>query len=461
MKGVDSTIKKGETRPMAARRRAAIIVHSPDEGAIGRRYDLDGTEHTFGRGGEGRGGVEDGRMSRVHARLRPSGTDGYSIEDLGSSNGTFLDGRRLDKPATALAGHVISMGETLLVIDQEPEPDRLPAAQDREPPQVPEIVGISFTTERLRKSIGTVAPTDGAVLLLGQTGVGKEVAARAIHRLSSRAQRAWVPVNCAAIPQDMAEAELFGYKRGAFTGATADHDGYFVQADGGTIFLDEIGDLAPSIQAKILRTLEDGSIQPIGASGPRRVDVRVLGATQVDLTKTAFRRDLFARLGDWVLELPSLAERRADILALWHHFQKAERSSPLPLSGTFAEALLLHGWPMNVREMQKLAKRVLALAGSNKILDLELLPESMRPASEPPKEVVAPQEREPAVESEETLPPEGDEDIKSRVQAFEARLIVDALKRAGWNQTAAAKALGMPLRTLVHKIKALGITKPT
>ena len=188
-----------------------------------------------------------------------------------------------------------------------------------------------------------------------------------------------MPVNCAAIPAELAEAEFFGHRKGAFTGAVEDRSGYFVQASGGTLFLDEVGDLPLPLQAKLLRVLEERVVQPVGGGPTVQVDIRVIAATHKSLDVTDFRRDLMARLGDWVLHLPSLADRRVDILPLWHHFVSLESGAQEhQMTAEFAEGLLLHAWPMNVRELQRLARRLVTLAEPGSALTISLLPEAMQ-----------------------------------------------------------------------------------
>ncbi|MEQ9500963.1 MAG: sigma 54-interacting transcriptional regulator [Deltaproteobacteria bacterium] len=366
----DKTVKKKSLARPKPRRRVVRIVYAPDPAARGRVVELDGREKTFGRAAEGDGLVEDDTMSRQHFALRPEAGAQYRIEDLGTSNGTFVDGRQLSGPAPVEPQQVIAAGETLFTIDVEPKKDTLPAT-DVDADAVTEVVGVSLATERLRRSLATVARAPGAVLLLGATGAGKEVAANAIHRLSER-PGGLVAVNCAAIPKDMAEAELFGHVRGAYTGAETDRAGYIDRADGGTLVLDEIGDLPEALQAKLLRVLETGEVARLGAEGSKKVDVRFIGATHKDLEGGAFRKDLFARLSDWVLRLPPLKDRKADVLPLFDHFLgDAESYGP-----EVAEALLLHDWPMNVRELRKLAQRLRTLADSG-VVALDDLPSTL------------------------------------------------------------------------------------
>ena len=303
---------------------------------------------------------------------------GLYAQDLGSGNGTFVDGRVIVRPTILAANSVLSIGDTLLVLDEAPEPSSMPASPDAEEPEIPTLVGTSLVAQTLRKSLGTVAPLDGAVLLLGPTGTGKEVSARAIHELSGRTG-AFIPVNCAAIPHEIAEAELFGHTKGAFTGAQAAREGYFLRADGGTLFLDEIGDLPSPLQAKLLRVLEDRRVQPVGAGGKSvPVDVRIVAATNVDLWASGFRSDLLGRLADWLIHLPPIVERRADILELWRHFEAQASGRCRKMTAEFAEALLLFEWPRNIRELRKLTNAVCTLTRPDAGLDLPALPPPMQ-----------------------------------------------------------------------------------
>jgi sigma-54 dependent transcriptional regulator, acetoin dehydrogenase operon transcriptional activator AcoR len=433
----DTTLGAADLPPLPVRRRAARVVHSPDGDALGRTFSLDGKTWLLGRTAPAPAGISDARVSREHARFRP-GEASYVIEDLGTRNGTFLNGRRLSRPSSLLANDVVAIGDTLLVVDQDVDPDLLPAREEETGTSVVECLGISYAAQSIRRAIATAASVNGPALLLGPTGSGKEIAARAIHRLSPRSVSPWVAVNCGAIPADLAEAELFGAKKGAFTGADRDRDGAFVQAANGTIFLDEIGDLPPPVQVKLLRVLEDGVVQPLGAREAAKVDVRVIAATHKDLADTSFRRDLFARISGWVLELPPLAGRRSDILLLWNHFAKPA----LPMSAQFAEALLLHGWPMNVREVRKLAERVSSLSSGARRLELSHLPEAMqrriraREASageapaDPPR---APSGGDPPAEPDETQIPDR-EALEAALMRARGNVSRAALKN-GWHKT--------------------------
>lgn len=348
-------------------------VWSPDADAIGMRIPLDGRLIELGRGADASHRIHDRQMSRHHVRLEPTAEGGYQICDLDTPNGTYVDGQRVEG-RLRFEGRVVALGASLFVFEAPPDLDGIPAASGVGEAPTRGLVGISAAARRLRQAVATVARSRGAVLLLGPTGVGKEVTAQAIHEASGR-PGPFVPVNCAAIPTELAEAELFGVVRGAFTGAEHDRAGLFEQADGGTILLDEVGDLPLSLQAKLLRVLEDGVVRRVGASEGVEVDVRVLAATHVDLDASGFRRDLLSRLGDWLIRIPRLAERTSDILALWDHF--CGEVSP-ELTPEFREALLLYDWPMNVRELRKLARRTREIAQPGEPLDVHVLPRALR-----------------------------------------------------------------------------------
>lgn len=226
-----------------------------------------------------------------------------------------------------------------------------------------EFVGFSPALRAVQKLIGLAAASDASVLVFGETGAGKELVARAIHQHGQRTRRPFVPVNCAAIPAELLESELFGHVRGAFTGAVAPRAGRFREADGGTLFLDEIGDMSTPMQAKLLRVLQDGMITPVGGSSAQQVNVRIIAATHRDLVATVraekFREDLFYRLNVLAITLPPLRERGADILVLAEYFlQRAAPDSPKKLSSAAAKALLDHSWPGNVRELENLMRKL-------------------------------------------------------------------------------------------------------
>lgn len=321
-----------------------------------------------------------------------------------------------------------------------------------------EIIGRSEPLLRLLSDVERVAVTDTTVLLHGETGTGKEVIARTIHRSSPRADRPFVKVNCAAIPANLMESEFFGHERGAFTGATSRREGRFALADGGTLFLDEIGELPLDLQAKLLRVLQESEFEPVGSSQTRRVDVRVIAATNRNLEtaveERAFREDLYYRLSVFPLALPPLRERGDDVILLAQDF--AERLSRrmgrpvLPLTDRCRERLLRYAWPGNVRELQNVIERAV-ITSRNGYLDLErALPEEGDTI--PPEALTATRFGEqPRVLTAEEM------------QAFERDNILRALERCDGRVSGpqgAAALLGIKPTTLSSRIKALDIQKP-
>ncbi|MDE2699438.1 MAG: sigma-54 dependent transcriptional regulator, partial [Gemmatimonadota bacterium] len=238
-----------------------------------------------------------------------------------------------------------------------------------------EMVGQSPALTEIRNQIARVAPTNGRVLILGESGTGKELIARAVHKMSHRAKNSFIKVNCAAIPEELIESELFGSDRGAFTGAVKTRDGKFLQADRGTLFLDEIGDMSLSVQAKVLRALEQGEFERVGGAKTFRVDVRVIAATNKNLhaevEQGKFREDLYFRLNVIPLTAPPLRERREDIPALAEHFLKAyaEENGFLPkaLSAEARGLLLQYDWPGNIRELKNLVERLSIMVSGDTI----------------------------------------------------------------------------------------------
>jgi len=278
------------------------------------------------------------------------------VEDQGSSNGTFVNGQRIER-AHLQPSDVIRDGETVMLLMEGP-PGRL------DPQQVSRtgMVGISAALATVLDQVERVGPTDLHVLLQGDSGVGKELVARYIHTCSGL-DGPFVALNCATLRPELAASELFGHKRGAFSGADRDHEGLFVAAAAGTLFLDEIGELQPDVQAQLLRAIETREVRAVGASRPVQVSVRLVAATNVELSDAieggTFRADLYARLAQWVVPIPPLRERREDVVLLaWHFLRQYAPDTEYALSADAVEALCLYGWPMNVRELASVLRRI-------------------------------------------------------------------------------------------------------
>ncbi|WP_437573777.1 sigma 54-interacting transcriptional regulator [Sorangium sp. So ce887] len=317
---------------------------------------------------------------------------------------------------------------------------------------------------RVFEIVKRVARSSIPVLLLGETGTGKEVVARAIHDLGPRSGKPMVCVNCGGIPQQLVESTLFGHERGAFTGAWQQQRGVFEAADGGTVFLDEIGELPAAAQAALLRVLETRQVTRVGSNKPIEVDARILAATHRDIetmcASGGFRSDLLYRLNAMTVTIPPLRARPEDIEPLALRFlEQANQANARFVRGFDAGALArlrAYAWPGNARELRNAIERAVVIAEGEWIAE-EDLPERARAAPPP---VATEVEREPPCDGVEltAAAPEGDF-LKARLQRCEAELIVQALRKAGGSQTEAARALGMPLRTLVYKLKALGIKR--
>ncbi len=293
---------------------------------------------------------DDRGVSRRHAAFRHDPRSGeVTVVDLGSTNGTLVARRRVAS-AVLSDGELVRVGDSFLLVRWEPSP-----AVDA---PLPSLVGVSAAIRAVRRALDVAARTSATVVLLGETGTGKEVAARALHEASGR-RGPLVAVNCGAIPAELAESYFFGHLAGAFTGARAAQPGVFRAAEGGTLFLDEIGELPAVLQPKLLRAIEERAVVPVGATAPIACDVRLVAATNRDLGRAVeeggFRADLYARLDEVSVQLPPLRQRREDVLLL---FDRALGEPRARLRPDLVEALLLHEWPFNVRELFKVATQL-------------------------------------------------------------------------------------------------------
>ena len=314
-----------------------------------------------------------------------------------------------------------------------------------------EIVGDSLPLRRVLERIEKVAATDARILISGDNGTGKELVARAIHRLSSRSDAVFIEVNCAAIPSELIESELFGHLRGSFTGAFADRAGKFEQANGGTLFLDEIGDMSSDAQAKVLRVLEQGVLTRIGGSKPIEVDVRVLSATNKDLEQEiedgGFREDLFYRLNVVPIRVPSLSERREDIPMLVTHFSKEmsarEGGAPRVFSNAAIERLKTLTWPGNIRELRNTVERLLILSDGSEITsdDVDSLTISRARSADPGRELLA----------------LGNFSLFK--EEAERAYILGKLRANDWNVAETARRIEMPRSNLYKKIERYALVR--
>ena len=337
----------------------------------------------------------------------------------------------LEKPIdlAALLDKIQRIENSIMIAEESAEISREMA----DSPLPLKIVGESPAMKNVLSMVRRLAPKEWAVLIRGETGTGKELIARLIHLLSPRRQKPFIEVNCAAIPENLFESELFGHMKGAFTGASNNRQGRFELADSGSLFLDEIGELPLSLQAKLLRALQENQVMRVGGEAPIHVDVRILAATNRSLKelveKGKFREDLYYRLNVLDLDIPPLRDRKEDIPALVNHFLKKYGTGKEKFNPDAETTLMKYDFPGNVRELEHIVQRVLALSRSH-ILSAHDLPEEIR--------------FHQAVETGT---------LTRRLEAVEKEMILTALEKNDWVQTKAAKSLGISERVLRYKIK--------
>jgi transcriptional regulator with GAF, ATPase, and Fis domain len=410
---------------------------------VTHRLPQDG-ELTIGRAVGNEIRIDHPSVSRQHARLQLS--PGLEVEDLGSANGIRIRDRLLlpGHAAPLRIGDVFELGSCILQLRRG-----APIAVPRPPAVEP-----GSSMRGLRGVADRVATSSISVLILGETGVGKEILARTLHRMSPRASRTLLALHCAALPESLLESELFGHEKGAFTGASGVKIGLLESADGGTVFLDEIGELPLAIQVKLLRVLEERTILRIGALRPRTIDVRFIAATNRDLEKEVehqrFRGDLYFRLNAVTLVVPPLRDRVDEIDELATHFiheacARDHRSTVPTLTPEVLAWLRSYRWPGNVRELRNVIDRAVLLCCDDVIRISDL----------PADKLGAVADRAPP-----PPPPDASSELHSDIQALERQRITEALERCAGNQKLAAKQLGISRNTLSARMDAFGFPRP-
>ncbi len=423
---------------------------------------------TLGRADDNDVPIEDRSVSRYHAKIHVS--DGLTIEDLGSANGTRLRRSqaalethevietRLEQgtPVAFQLNEPVSLGSVTVIVRVAEDAKVAPRDVRRSPAESEgkDVVAIAPETVKLFELATRIAAGPLNVLVTGETGSGKEVVAVHIHRASPRKGGPFVEVNGATLTENLAESELFGHEKGAFTGAVGAKKGFFEAAHGGTLFLDEVGELPPAIQAKLLRVLEVKKVVRVGATQPIPVDVRVIAATHRDLTADVrsgrFRQDLYFRLNGMTLSVPPLRDRSEDIPELARRF--AARTAELMgfaapgFSPAALAKLRAHSFPGNVRELRNVVDRACALAGDTTIDASHVIFDDAGAFA-----------ASAGTTGEVALLDGG---LKDTLAAEEKRRILEALESCAGNQTKAAEKLGMPRRTLVARLSEYGLTKP-
>jgi DNA-binding NtrC family response regulator len=445
-----------------------------------RIFDLPlAGEVTIGRGEASAVRVDDPSVSRQHAVLHVG--DSLEIEDLSGANGVFL--REKARPTV---GHEtlgmkqlvrrkagVSVGDRILLgtvsfVVRHASVDEVPDLA------MPSLAGTGIRVRdpamrAIYEQAARAARASISVLLLGETGCGKEVLARAIHAHSPRAAGPFMGINCAALAESLLESELFGHEKGAFTGAAGARAGLFEAANGGTVFLDEVGEMPLATQSKLLRVLEERVVVRLGSTRPRPIDVRFVAATNRDIEGDSgagrFRPDLYFRLAGIALTIPPLRERPAELEILVRSFvasacRELDRGGPLTISARALEILRRHVWPGNVRELRNVIGRATVLCAGDEILPEHLPPALLRPPASPPSVLDALGAGAIGALTPSTPRSSGGADLQGEVRSLERTRIIEALHNCGGNQSKAAASLGISRRTLVSRIAEFGLPRP-
>ena len=438
-----------DNRPESIRIRKTklLVISGPLQG---REFVLDRDAFSIGSGAQNDLRLDDPAVSRRHCEIRID-ESGYAIQDLGSTNGTFVQGIRVAQ-ALLHPGAELTLGKTRLVFCPLQEAQELTLSPND---SFGAMLGRSVAMRRVFHLAETYAPTDATVMITGETGTGKEILAEEIHRHSRRRDKPFLVIDCATLSRELVESELFGHARGAFPGAASDRAGAFESADGGTVFLDEIGALSPDLQPKLLRVLEKREIRRVGENAPRKIDVRIVCATNrrmdEEVNAGRFREDLFYRLSVVPIELPPLRRRREDIPMLLRRFL-VDLHGPAALDEIedfdgAVEILRRHEWPGNVRELRNLAE--IAFYGDRRPVRLDAflgLAGIGRPAH-----AVAPAPL--SVTADRPF-----KDAKGElIGEFEVAYIRDLLKRNGGNVSRSAREAGIERAYLQRLLRKYGI----
>ena len=423
--------------------------------------------------------ISSNSVSREHAVIRAGSPP--TIEDLGSSNGTRVDGQRLlaGQSVPLTPGRVVEFGNALVVLQEGPAQSEPVCTPDLGLTVVP-AARHEGKMDRLYRLVDLVATGTLSVILQGETGVGKEVTAKRIHQRSARADQPFLKINCAAFAESMVESELFGHERGAFTGAAQAKAGLLEAASGGTVLLDEVAELSLPMQAKLLRAVGNAEVLRIGSLKPRAIDVRFIAATNGDfndlIARGAFRSDLYFRLNGICLTIPPLRERQPEIVPLSRDFA-AESSARLGLPTPSFSAPALswlerYPWPGNIRELRSVVERAVLLAQGATLevehlqVDAEFSGGALRPAGSAAPEPAPAHDLWQAPEPSRAelpasvAPPPAPEKLRDELDRLERDRIVDAIARCRGNQTKAADLLGISRRALLHRLDAYGLPRP-
>ncbi|MDD3311620.1 sigma 54-interacting transcriptional regulator [Pseudodesulfovibrio sp.] len=430
-------------------------VYRLDEGVTGRIFqtgepyfvpDIDKEPLFLDRTGARR--LKRGMISFIGVPIMLHGTPigVLNVDRIFSDDIGFEEDIDFLKVVSTLIGQFISLNEKIMereaVLKRENTSLKYQISKSTKGPY---IVGQSQAMTEVQRQMEKVSPTRATVLLLGESGVGKTLIARIIHELSERAQYPFIKVNCASIPENLLESELFGHEKGAFTGATNSRPGRFEEADSGTIFLDEIGELPMGLQAKLLRVLQDKELERLGSNRTRHIDVRILTATNRDLGDLVehgkFRLDLYYRLNVFPIRVPALRERKEDIPGLLNHFMRRmaeDYGRIMHFTPTALDALIRYDWPGNVREMQNLIERLVIMSETERI-SLEFLKSYLAPGQ--------------SATTQEVLGPAVAPAHQTSLKEVERNEVLAALERNDWLQYKAAEALGLTARQMGYRVK--------